>query len=299
MTSQGRYKAPFIRLYPSDYLLDTGLFTATEHGAYLMLMFAAWHSEDCALPDDDDYLRAVSRCDVETWQRIRDKLLSLPFFSLNRDGRFQQKRLYAEWKYAHRKHSQHVRGGKSTQKNRDKRDNTKNPDKSNISQAMLEDSASISRQNQNQNKTQESETEESLSNNGVSNNIVREGIIEVLTYWKQAIEKPNWSNTEKRKKKIRTALTSWNLTPEQCKEVINGALADPTLNGENERGPFLDIENIFRNQERAERLRDRYVNNNGNDTPTPTHKRKTGRQGTLDITGATIENLRSKRDHGA
>lgn len=280
---------PVFSIWTDAYLADTYMLDNGEHGAYLLLLFAAWRSSDCCLPDNDETLRMIARCNPAEWSRIRDKVLS--FFDVNSSGKLTQKRLTKERKRIERFKENRKRAGKKGAAARWHPDN--NQDDNSIAMTEPSDSqwqniATRTRTNTN--------TQVGNSESNTSDKDLREGINEVLAYWKQAIGKPNWSNTPSRKDKIKTVLTTWKLTVEQCKETINGALLDPTLNHENEKGPFFDIEHIFRNESRAERLRDRSVNDKGNDTESHTHTRKTKKQGTLDITAEGVAGFLSDKN---
>ena len=118
----------------------------------MMLLLTAWRSPDCALPDDDNELRKIAKCDSDTWMRIRDKLLSDPYFVLQSDGRFRQKRLYGEWRYASRLHRQQSKGGKKgretqlkkNSENKGSEKDNKNNAVTSLPPAVLGDSLGIS-----------------------------------------------------------------------------------------------------------------------------------------------------------
>lgn len=85
---------PQLPLWTDAYLADTTHLNATEHGAYLLLLIAAWRSPDCALPNDDKALAAMARC-TRHWSRVRAKVMA--FWTLNpENGKYYQKRLSLE-----------------------------------------------------------------------------------------------------------------------------------------------------------------------------------------------------------
>lgn len=83
---------PYMKLYVADYLGDTHHLSATEHGAYLLLLMAMWRAGG-SLPATDANLAKLARCTPDEWATIRDAVL--PFFRRAR-GRLTQKRLADE-----------------------------------------------------------------------------------------------------------------------------------------------------------------------------------------------------------
>jgi uncharacterized protein YdaU (DUF1376 family) len=82
---------PALPLFTDAFLADTGHLDATETGAYLSLLMAAWRSPGCRLPDDPVRLARMARCDQRTWKRVSATVLS--FWTRDDDGMLKQKRL--------------------------------------------------------------------------------------------------------------------------------------------------------------------------------------------------------------
>lgn len=93
-------KPSHIPLFPDSYHKDTTHLTTEEHGAYLLLMMAAWGSDDCALPNNHARLAALVKLPLARWRKIADTVLE--FWTLE-NGRWHQKRLLKEWHYVQAK----------------------------------------------------------------------------------------------------------------------------------------------------------------------------------------------------
>lgn len=87
---------PSLPLWTDAYLADTTHLTTEEHGAYLLLLIAAWRSPDCCLPDDDTRLARFVRATPRVWARLRPVMAT--FFTIE-GGFWTQKRLSKERKY--------------------------------------------------------------------------------------------------------------------------------------------------------------------------------------------------------
>lgn len=92
-------KPSHIPLFPDAYLRDTTHLTTEEHGAYFLLMMAAWGSDGCSLPNDEKRLAALVGLPLARWRKIAPTILE--FWSHDK-GRISQKRLTKEWEYVHR-----------------------------------------------------------------------------------------------------------------------------------------------------------------------------------------------------
>src|SRR3546814_20621978 len=63
-------KPSHIPLFPDAYHRDTTHLTTEEHGAYPLLLMAAWGTEDCSLPNDERRLAGLSKTTVQRWREI-------------------------------------------------------------------------------------------------------------------------------------------------------------------------------------------------------------------------------------
>jgi uncharacterized protein YdaU (DUF1376 family) len=85
---------PYMKLWVGDFLAKTRNLDAAESGAYLLLLMAAWQSEDCSIPDDDRDLARFARCSRKVWQRVRPRVLA--YWKLWPDNRWRNDRLLKE-----------------------------------------------------------------------------------------------------------------------------------------------------------------------------------------------------------
>jgi len=92
---------PSLPLWTDAYLADTADLDACEHGCYLVLLMIAWRRPDCSLPNDLEWMRRSlnaycgGRMHGNRFNSIVPKLLSR-FFTLDGEGKWQQKRLRKE-----------------------------------------------------------------------------------------------------------------------------------------------------------------------------------------------------------
>ena len=83
---------PYLPLWTDAYLGDTYHLLRDEHGAYLLLLMAAWRRPECNLPDDDDLLARWCKSDRRTWKRLRKTVLET-FWRQREDGTWEQRKL--------------------------------------------------------------------------------------------------------------------------------------------------------------------------------------------------------------
>lgn len=115
---------PALPLWTDAYLGDTMHLDATEHGAYLLLLIAAWRTDATSLPDDDKTLARYARCTTKVWSRIRPIMAA--FFEV-RDGRWTQLRLREEKHIVQRRRDAQASNGKASALKRKERHATKRP----------------------------------------------------------------------------------------------------------------------------------------------------------------------------
>jgi len=92
-------RLPYMPFWVDDYRRDTMHLTTEEHGAYLLLLMAAWEVPTNSLPDDDEMLARLSGVSMARWRKI--KLIIMAFWTF--DGRSKswvQKRLKKERRLA-------------------------------------------------------------------------------------------------------------------------------------------------------------------------------------------------------
>lgn len=82
---------PWMPLYVSDYLADTGHLGTIDHGAYFLMMMHYWTKGP--LPIDDGQLRKIARMTPREWAGARSVLLD---FFYEKNGAYHHKRIDAE-----------------------------------------------------------------------------------------------------------------------------------------------------------------------------------------------------------
>lgn len=104
-------KPAALPIFGDAYLADTMHLSLEEHGAYFLLMLAAWRSPTCSLPDDDAKLARICRCSTKRFKGIRDNVLEM--WDLTSEGwvqkRLKKERDYVSAKSAHNKRAAEAR----------------------------------------------------------------------------------------------------------------------------------------------------------------------------------------------
>lgn len=87
---------PYFPFYPADYMADTLHLTTEQHGAYLLLLMAAW-PHGGRLPNDPKKLARIARVSSRRWHLVAEDVLA--FFEVDGDE-IVSKRLERERKKA-------------------------------------------------------------------------------------------------------------------------------------------------------------------------------------------------------
>lgn len=93
-------KPSHIPIFPDAYLRDNFRLDLEQHGLFLMLMFEAWNSDDCSLPDDEKALAKIAGTTPARFRKIAGPVLEK---WTREGGRIFQKRLRKEWQYVKEK----------------------------------------------------------------------------------------------------------------------------------------------------------------------------------------------------
>lgn len=98
-----REKPSYIPLFPDSYLADTTHLSTEQHGAYLLLLMAAWRSNDCSLAHDQHRLALLAGIPLARWRKLGPTIMEM---WICEGGRCWQKRLRREWEYVQSKRGQ-------------------------------------------------------------------------------------------------------------------------------------------------------------------------------------------------
>lgn len=101
----------WLPLNVGDYLKDTMHLSRADHGAYLLLIMHYWMRQG-PIPDDPEYIRSVTKCDVRTYTKMIRSIA--PFFDI-RDGYWHHRRVDRDIaEAAERKEKQRARTAAAT-----------------------------------------------------------------------------------------------------------------------------------------------------------------------------------------
>jgi uncharacterized protein YdaU (DUF1376 family) len=86
-------------IFGDSYLADTTHLTTEEHGAYFLLLLAAWRQPDCALPLDERVLARIAGVSLRKWKSGLGETV-LAFWTVDaRAGRVFQRRQRREMEF--------------------------------------------------------------------------------------------------------------------------------------------------------------------------------------------------------
>lgn len=114
---------PALPIFTDAYMADTRHLTATQHGAYLLLLMTAWRMPDCALPDDNQFLARCASIDPRGWASI--KTIVMAFWRMNPEGKWVQNRLLDERRFAEARADHASKAGRASALKRKKRHSTR------------------------------------------------------------------------------------------------------------------------------------------------------------------------------
>jgi uncharacterized protein YdaU (DUF1376 family) len=96
----------WMKFYPGDYLRDTMHLATEEHGAYLLILMAAWTSGGVV---EEQNLPNISLLGVKKWNQVAPKIS--PFFTVE-NGKWTHPRVQRELLKADEAHIKQVESGK-------------------------------------------------------------------------------------------------------------------------------------------------------------------------------------------
>jgi len=102
---------PALPLWTDAYLADTKHLSTIQHGAFLLLLFEAWRSKDCSLPDDDKFLAKITGMTTQQWTRNKPVLMQKWNFE---NGRWWNGRLRDELNSVRRQRDQKKHAGQAS-----------------------------------------------------------------------------------------------------------------------------------------------------------------------------------------
>ena len=240
---------PILPLWLKSYLLDTDDLDNGQHGAYLMLLFAAWRNPKGRLKDDDDSLRRKARCTVDEWARVREAVLDY-FYS--KGGYLYQDKLTKELAKSKRWLEQKSEAGKKSGESRRNKQplNERSNERSNNLGIFESKEGEIE-------ETGRSISEPDSGNNGdnVKPDKLPSGLTgRIFDYWRQRMNHPDAKLSDKRRRRIAQAWRN-GFSEDDMKLAIDGCTRSPHHMGENDRARrYDDLELILRDVEHVEQF---------------------------------------------
>lgn len=93
---------PGLTLWIEPWQADTRHLSRAERGMYMDLIMEAWKQPSCDLPNDEKWLKRRLAASDEEWAEIGRPIID-EFWTLNGNGRLEQKRLKRERKFVEKK----------------------------------------------------------------------------------------------------------------------------------------------------------------------------------------------------
>jgi uncharacterized protein YdaU (DUF1376 family) len=118
---------PVLPVFTDALIADTIDFTATQFGAYFLLMMTAWRTKENALPDNDVKLARWARLDRRTWMKNKTDIMEK--WNLGDDQFWRQGRLDDERNYAVQLRNKNAEAGRASALKRKGRHSTSVPTK--------------------------------------------------------------------------------------------------------------------------------------------------------------------------
>jgi uncharacterized protein YdaU (DUF1376 family) len=111
---------PYMPFFPEKFFADTLHLQWDARAVYLELLAIAWNRGG-SLPNDDRQLRLMIGCNGQKWRALWQEIE--PFWKLQEDGRWHQKRLDMEWQRSLEKTRNKWKGASKTPRNVSKKAN--------------------------------------------------------------------------------------------------------------------------------------------------------------------------------
>lgn len=109
-------RLPYFHFYVTDYLTSPRVVDMTndQQGGYVKLLCYCWRSGDCSLPNNQETLMNLSRCNEGALKKVQSMFVVHP----TKSDYLTNERLYAEWIKATKAYAAQASGGVSGGKTR-------------------------------------------------------------------------------------------------------------------------------------------------------------------------------------
>lgn len=111
----------YMPFYGNDFFAATDGFSEIAIVGYMRAVWHYWHHTHCeGIPNDDDYMRRICRCEMQNWSRVKGLLFSgSPFFYLDGE-KWHQARASLEYAESSKTYAERVRLAANARKNNPK-----------------------------------------------------------------------------------------------------------------------------------------------------------------------------------